>query len=155
MRLSKRVMVWPFRHFGLKLLSLGLARLFHLAPELTSVGLSATVAEPDDLRRGVKSQPYEHSFLGFGVKEAQETRTWQGESSRNISYMTTIKTYFIPLWFCSALFSILPLIQLPRTVRRLRRRKLGLCSYCGYDLRATPDRCPECGTAALAVAISS
>jgi YbbR domain-containing protein len=27
MRLSKRVMVWPFRHFGLKLLSLGLALL--------------------------------------------------------------------------------------------------------------------------------
>jgi ATP-dependent Lhr-like helicase len=33
------------------LLSLGLARLFALAPDLGSVGLSATVAEPDDLRR--------------------------------------------------------------------------------------------------------
>ncbi len=33
------------------LLSLGLARLFTLAPGLTSVGLSATVAVPDDLRR--------------------------------------------------------------------------------------------------------
>ncbi len=33
------------------LLSLGLARLFRIAPQLTSVGLSATVAEPDDLRR--------------------------------------------------------------------------------------------------------
>ena len=33
------------------LLALGLARLFTLAPGLTSVGLSATVAEPDDLRR--------------------------------------------------------------------------------------------------------
>src|SRR6188508_3836746 len=33
------------------LLSLGLARLFALAPKITTVGLSATVAEPDDLRR--------------------------------------------------------------------------------------------------------
>ena len=33
------------------LLSLGLARLLRLAPELTTVGLSATVAEPDDLCR--------------------------------------------------------------------------------------------------------
>ena len=33
------------------LLSLGLARLFRIAPGLTSIGLSATVADPDDLRR--------------------------------------------------------------------------------------------------------
>lgn len=39
------------------LLSLGLARLFMLAPDLTSVGLSATVAEPDDLRRFLVPQP--------------------------------------------------------------------------------------------------
>ena len=29
----------------------------------------------------------------------------------------------------------------------LSRRKAGLCTHCGYDLRATDARCSECGTA--------
>jgi ATP-dependent Lhr-like helicase len=39
------------------LLSLGLARLFALAPQLTTVGLSATVAEPAELCRFLVAQP--------------------------------------------------------------------------------------------------
>jgi hypothetical protein len=57
----------------------------------------------------------------------------------------------IPYWKLLPIFMYFPVRRLiaegmPST--RARRIAKGLCPVCGYDLRATPDRCPECGTVA-------
>lgn len=60
----------------------------------------------------------------------------------------------VPYWALVLGAAVLPALWLGHTaytriLGRWRRRG-GLCAGCGYDLRATPDRCPECGTATAA-----
>jgi hypothetical protein len=50
-----------------------------------------------------------------------------------------------PHWSLVASAMILPFVWIIRR-RRGQRYAPGQCHSCGYDLRATPDRCPECGT---------
>lgn len=52
----------------------------------------------------------------------------------------------IPLWNLACLFLLLFGVSNLPLHRRRKRKKLGLCLKCGYDLRASKDRCPECGT---------
>jgi ATP-dependent helicase Lhr and Lhr-like helicase len=52
------------------LLSLGLARLFALAPQVTTIGLSATVAEPDDLRRFLVPQDKDEALADLVLGQA-------------------------------------------------------------------------------------
>jgi hypothetical protein len=56
----------------------------------------------------------------------------------------------VPIWSILLVLSILPLrtaILSWRRRRRERMREAGLCVRCGYDLRASSGRCPECATA--------
>jgi len=50
-------------------------------------------------------------------------------------------------WFVVFCTALLPSIWLLK--RKRAQARPGICENCGYDLRATPDRCPECGTVSV------
>nr|WP_244636633.1 ligase-associated DNA damage response DEXH box helicase [Limoniibacter endophyticus] len=76
------------------LLSLGLARLRRFSPDMLCIGLSATVAQPDDLRRWLVAQHPEPGFMAdliqvaggaapdITILESEERVPWAGHSSR-------------------------------------------------------------------------
>jgi hypothetical protein len=53
----------------------------------------------------------------------------------------------LPLWPLMVFFLVLTIPETLLRYRLYRRRKAGLCRNCGYDLRASPGVCPECGKA--------
>ena len=50
----------------------------------------------------------------------------------------------VPYWLVMAGTAVWPGVWVMRRVGM--KRGPGFCERCGYDLRATPERCTECGT---------
>lgn len=75
---------------------------------------------------------------------------WHGFSwIRNSSPPDGYWNVILPGWPLMLLFGVLPSLRALRwfQISARTRRGDGLCKHCGYDLRATPDHCPECGSA--------
>jgi drug/metabolite transporter (DMT)-like permease len=70
-------------------------------------------------------------LMGFsGMLKPEHGRWWQG-----LLIFAVVITIGTLCFFHGRRESVLAL-----------RREKGLCLKCGYDLRSTPERCPECGT---------
>jgi len=99
-------------------------------------------------------------FIGDGNNDAR-----RGDDALYTGWMARRRPHALVLWIVhvplllGAFFGLqyLPLLAVPvlfvlvvarSTIQWTHNRKLalaGLCPECGYDLRATPLRCPECG----------
>ena len=78
----------------------------------------------------------------FGAVEGTVAVFDPGAStSRNVR----VRGVTVPDWSVVAATAVLPCWRLVRRARAVRPREPGLCPACGYDVRATPERCPECG----------
>jgi hypothetical protein len=56
-------------------------------------------------------------------------------------------TVYLPHSWFVALFAMLPATKTLMIIRHRRASGRGFCSVCGYDLRGSSSRCPECGKA--------
>jgi hypothetical protein len=76
--------------------------------------------------------------LGFAQWE-------EGWSSSFADWHT--RSWGVPVWPIVFAFAVAPWRWVARRVREWQSVAAGRCRQCGYDLRATPARCPECGAA--------
>jgi len=52
----------------------------------------------------------------------------------------------LPIWIAVLPFAIAPTLYIVRGNQADRRRRRGLCMACGYDVRWSGSKCPECGS---------
>jgi hypothetical protein len=93
--------------------------------------------------------------LEFASAKAEGLWSWNEDENESpfLSYRLAGLAYVdgsgrmvvVPHLWLVALFAVLPLGRLVRRRRSARATRKGVCRVCGYDLRTTPERCPECG----------
>jgi len=94
------------------------------------------------------------SIEGVGYPTAGESRGW---SLLGFDYFRSDRkdgtagerVLILPHWFICLVTSFLPArwaLTRYRRIRAAHRQERGLCIRCGYDLRSSAERCPECGT---------
>jgi hypothetical protein len=90
-----------------------------------------------------------HSWLGVQwLVEPMGCVEMEGPPSTNVQrkFFCDYATIGVAWWWIAIVGGIYPLIRLRSQMIFRGRRQRGECLACGYDLRESHDRCPECGT---------
>jgi len=117
-------------------------------PERTSEINNPELSQPGFTTERPSGYPYMRDYAGWG---RFGFGLYWGDRSPPSGYVQMVcdgRFVVVPDWFLVLVFAALPVWRLTTWARSRRvanRQRAGLCLSCGYDLRFTPERCPECG----------
>lgn len=104
------------------------------------IPFSQTLRPEHRVATNVLGKPHSYSWIGFHLTPTY----YQPPYYENPGCWHT--TLGVPFYALFAMTSALPASRLRAAMKRRARARRGLCKTCGYDIRATPKQCPECGT---------
>ena len=119
------------------------------------IGTSGTAAGPMSIWTSPRfglffERGHSYVYVGGDGRTPLQGRAALSSSSNPSPSPTPFWLLYFPLTLLIMATAALPaaagLAALLRRARHRRARAASRCVNCGYDLRATPGRCPECGT---------
>ena len=145
------VLVWGSKYHAVSLgATYGRVALRHV--QLKTDDANTSFSDPGFQHRSATAQPAQ---LGMYASDCsifwvvgpfsfivgkQQGGDWQTAGSAR--WTDHLQELVVPHWFIMAL-TLAPAALV--FYRHMKRPRVGHCAKCGYDLRASPARCPECG----------
>jgi hypothetical protein len=123
-----------------------------------------TLRTATDMMKTAPPGPFTYSTKMLGAIDGVgfEYRHWQmipttlnKQPIPSFTFGSFIQASISGGWALFISLLLLSLCALDFVNQRRRARAAHLCTNCGYDLRATPDRCPECGLVTTSSTIAS
>ena len=137
----------------------GAVSVFTVVPIIETFSSNWTITETVDKPYSAHwqfacSQPSAAGRDGFGLTSFS-ARRFHTSGAGELGSAKGERQFVVrfPYWVLVLVFAVAPAL-FTRKWRRRMRLSGNLCSSCGYDIRASPDRCPECGTVPGRAAVS-